>query len=135
MTGSNQAKANEAIDPHYSLEQFTLLDVINPLPVEKFLSWLDGSIFWRYLVLLKIYVISLGIYIRFNLLFLLIRYFPWPSFISRIAVERLFFTPTVAFYLVLVGSPLIEMQLERLAVLTISVLRTLVFECCLGSTG
>ena len=73
MTGSNQAKANEAIDPHYSLEQFTLPDVINSLPVEKFLSWLDGSIFWRYLVLLKIYVISLGIYIRFNLLFLLIR--------------------------------------------------------------
>ena len=101
MAGLNQAQANGAIDPHYSLEQFTHPNVINPLPVEQFLEWLDGSIFWRYLVLLKIYVITIGIYIRYNIPFLFLTSFPW-TLIFRFEIQRLFFAPTGAFFLVLV---------------------------------
>ena len=102
MAATHGARRNGAIDPHYSSEQFTNSSVMNPLPVEKFLDWLDGSIFWRYLVLLKIASLTGGIYLRSNFIYLSVRYFPWPSFIARYQPEWFLLLPNITFHFILV---------------------------------
>ena len=46
---------------------------MNPLPVEKFLDGLGGSIFWRYLVLLKVLWLGRRVLLWFNISYVLLR--------------------------------------------------------------